>query len=232
MCGGLGRRFAKSMGNPNEIPYPKHLEKIGRDRILDLSVRSMLKTMPVAGITVILNDRLVDQYMPHLVRLQRKYPSVTMSYAPSPPEPEDDFPTLAKKVFGSEVSLLNQRKVQFDSPVVALGFGDTFCTGDLPKVQKQIMRGYAQLEPGKTLSVWSDSDGRGTLKAFSLIAPYDQFGELYGDFTQVRISPDDMTVWNINKREDLIEAKRALGIPITDAETSYEIQHPRKEYLW
>lgn len=210
-CSGQGSRFARSIGV--KAPYPKHLEKVGNQTILRRTVESMIRYIPVTGITVSLNPDLQGPYLSELERIATSHRNLKFSYLAEYPQ-DDDYKELFTEL-GQGVLTLDGRKLNLGNPLVAFVHGDLILNGDGNEFHSLMQTILPRLSNDEKRSISTGGIFGGAVYCISKLHIFND-GKLFPILTD--IGKYGIHSWNINSIDDLIEAKNALGFRLTGRE--------------
>lgn len=206
LCGGIGERYAKSIGA--SPPFPKHLERAQGKIILEQSIHDMVELLSPNLITIVTNAQFHDKYLDELRRIQRKTPDISLSIAIKPTLVDIDFPYegIAKKFDSIIFNDLNLRSISpSKDSLFIVAPGDqviNWGASNLKLSKFEISNELKHLNYRDLIAV-GDKDLR----------PMYYIGSLQAlEHSDYSILPlDQMQIFNINTREDLISANRLMG---------------------
>jgi len=210
ICSGNGTRYAKSVGG--EIPYPKHLEMIGGESVLERSAKSLIDNLGVTDITFILNPALAEQYIGHLSEVQSHHSEVPFQYAISNEFFEDSKRRTIQMAIREGVYTLNAEQIDFGDPILAICDGDLILNIQESEAMKKDLEGrMTELEADAELMIVTGGPWSGTLY---WLGKLNSLTDLFNHEDGIHLRGEYMG-WNINTVTDLILAKRDLGIKLT-----------------
>lgn len=220
LCSGNATRFAQSV--EAESPYPKHLEKIGDKTILELSIEGLISNLEVQAVTVTLNPILKDTYISHLIDIQHKHPEVSLNYILTLPNEYPDSHRIdgicdgLRRDINRGIYALDGSLISFQNPVYVFAHGDALIEiTDKEELKRDINGLTSQLEEGRDVMITTGGPWSGTLYYLGKI---NSLSDYYEHKNGISAGLYGFRVWNINRIEDLIMAKRDFGYGITENE--------------
>lgn len=193
-CAGQGSRMAADLGAGT--PYPKHLQRIGKQSLLELSIHTMTNATPVDCIVVDVSDQWAASYIRELDRIHQDIP-VPLQWR---------IQSSRNIVPIGNVTQPHLDTFQ-DGSMTIMGWGEVFTPDDISWVKPHITRFITMNK--MPFCVTATSDPLFSTGGVFYVCQYPWF-----DYARPLIALDaygDTRIWNINHTSDLVEARQWYG---------------------